>query len=268
MRSVLVLALCARGALACPPAAAVDGDAALAREIADALALRGVGAASPRCPAAVAHVERRGERIVVRIASVERDVSTPATAATVIESFARSDLTAPLLRAPAPPQPPAPKPAVQRGVQLFAAAETARGSDATSWFGAELGACITLGRVCAGARMRLAGLADGETFRHAHELLLGVDLPVGGVWSLGVALGMGEIHTRMIGSDDARETAGPRADLHATVSIPIGRRTAFDLAVAAELVGARRVEGGSALSLPDEPRALVRLGAGIRFGGL
>jgi hypothetical protein len=207
---------------------------------------------------------------VVRVASVEREVSTPATAATVIESFARSDLAAPLLRArePAPAPAPAPRPAVQRGVQLFAAAETARGSDATSWFGAQLGACITLGHVCAGARMRLAGLADAETFRHAHELLLGVDLPLSDAWSLGVALGMGEIRTRMIGTDDARETAGPRADLHATVSLPIGRRTAVDLALATELVGARRVEGGSARSLPDEPRALVRLGAGIRFGGL
>src|SRR5262245_55115750 len=127
MRCLVVLGLVCSRALACPPAAAVDGDAELAREIAGVLAQRGVAAATPRCPAAVRHVARRGARIAVRVVApdrdIERDVASPDTAATVIESFARRDLAAPLLQ-PAvtakPGSPPAPpRPAAARGVQLF-----------------------------------------------------------------------------------------------------------------------------------------------------
>jgi len=284
MRWLFVLGplVAARAALACPPAAAVDGDAELARAITGVLAQRGVAAATPRCPAAVAHVERRGARIAVRVVAadrdIERDVASTDTAATVIESFARRDLAAPLLQpsvaakpapAPVPPPGPAARPASSRGVQLFAMAESARGAD-TSWVGAHVGACITLGPVCAAVRIRAAGHIDDATVRHSHEMLLGVDWPLAlGTATLapGLAFGMGEIRTSATGVAGARETGGLRADMHATLSIPIGRRTAFDLAISGNLIEGIHVEGASQ-QLPDEPRGLLRLGAGIRYGGL
>jgi hypothetical protein len=221
----------------------------------------------------VAHVERRGARIAVRIADpdVEREVTSAATAATVIESFARRDLATPLLQ-PAVRSAPAAPPQRQvstRGVQLFVAAEAARGSD-TTWYGGHVGACITLGPVCAAARMRFARLDDAQTVRDSHELLLGVDWPLplaAATLSPGIAFGLGSIHSRADGSDAERETGGLRGDVHATLSIPIGRRTAFDLSISGELIGRIHIEG-SQLLLPDEPRALLRLGAGIRYGGL
>src|SRR5690349_1713786 len=52
-------------------------------------------------------------------------------------------------------------PASSRGVQLFGAAEASMASDRTGWLGAQVGACVTLGPVCAAARLRVASVVGG-----------------------------------------------------------------------------------------------------------
>ena len=87
-------------AQACPPSVALSGDDALVRTVGDLLAARGITAPTTRCPAVRARVERRGAQLVVDGdgpdgARIERAVGEPATAASVIESWARSDVAAP-----------------------------------------------------------------------------------------------------------------------------------------------------------------------------
>ena len=55
----------------------------------------------------------------------------------------------------------------------------------------------------------------------------------------------------------------------AAASIPIARRLAIDVFAAIDLTQETHVERDSPVAaLPREPRALIRFGAGVRFGGL
>jgi hypothetical protein len=220
---------------------------------------------------------------------VERAVTDARTAATVIESWVRTDVQAPLLarhqiddagpgdlvpRAAvvvAPSAPPA------RGVQLFAAGETALASDSSTWLGVELGACVMLGPVCASARARFASVAQGperwqrDLERHGVELLLGADLPrrIGrAVLSPGLAVGVGWIHTHEEGSPRRESIGGLRVQGRLALSYPMTRRLAAELALSFEVTETEHVETSSPEPLPPEPRWLGRLGAGIRFEGL
>jgi hypothetical protein len=269
----------------CPPAVALAGDAALVGAVGDVLATRGIALDAPGCPAVAARIDARDGALVIGVAGVERVVGDTATAATVIESFSRADVATPLLAIRAVPRgaPPDEDRGVApardrsaRGVQLFGAFEGSYASDRTTWMGAHVGACVMLGPVCAAARLRMAGVAggpgvwDGAIERRSMELLFGIDIPlaVGGLTvTPGFAAGLGQMHTRDEQRDVRNETGGPRADVHVTVSIPIGGRLAVDLFAAVDLTQETHVEHETE-PLPDEPRALVRLGAGARFGGL
>lgn len=280
------------GAETCPPAVALDGDAALIGVVGDVLAARGIAIEPAGCPAVAARIERRGDALVVDVAgpggaAVQRVVGNTATAATVIESFSRSDVGTPLLAARAVRRD---EPAVAaeldaapasassaRGIHVFGAFETSFASDGTAWLGAHVGACVMIGRICAAARLRGAGVVGGPGAwedvyeRRGTELLFGVDIPfaIGGwTFSPGFAAGLGQMHTRGGDRDMRAETGGPRADVHATLSIPVGGM-AIDLFGAADLTQETRVEWGPTMApLPDEPRLLVRFGAGLRYGGL
>lgn len=107
----------------CPPSVRLTGDPALVAEIARELGGRGIGVVvDGRCPSPHAHVARRGARLVVVIdnadgSSTERIVREAGTAATVIESFTRTDVAMPLLATRSipvsslpPPLPPPPPP--------------------------------------------------------------------------------------------------------------------------------------------------------------
>jgi len=209
------------------------------------------------------------------------------TAATVIESFVREDIGDALLAARAPPPPPPAHddrvvaivavPSSRRGVQLFGEFESSYGSDRTGWVGAHVGACVMLGPVCAAARFRHATVVGGpevwdETSRRSAELLLGIDIPFGlgrMLLSPGFAAGMGVMHTRGETHDMRVETGGLRADVHATLSVPVWHRLALDVFAAADLTQEAHVEWGPEMApLPPEPRLLLRLGAGLRFEGL
>lgn len=270
----------------CPPAVTLAGDAALLAPIAGALASRGIALDRPECPAVAARVEARDGALVVDVGGVERVVGDPATAATVIESWSRADVTTPLLAVRAIRR-PAPSPAVDerapaaapasRGLHVFGAFETSFASDHTRWLGGHVGVCVTLGPVCAAARLRLAAVAGGpgpwdrQLERHGTELLVGLDVPftVRGVTATpGFAAGLGQMRTRDAATGAASETGGPRADVHTTVSIPIAARFAIDVFAAIDLTQETRVEWWSEMApLPDEPRALLRIGAGLRYGG-
>src|SRR5262245_31855599 len=132
-------------AAACPRDAVLAGDDALVTELGELLRRRGIDGAADddTCPTVRARVERRGGGYVVAVRAadgeqIERVVGELATAATVNESFTRTDVAAPLLavrerpapepRSPASTErPPVAEPALGtalRGVQIFGALET------------------------------------------------------------------------------------------------------------------------------------------------
>ncbi len=278
----------------------VSGDAQTARAIGELLAARGIAAPAAACPAVHARVERTADAIVVHRddpeagADVARTVDAAATAATVIESWARLDLEAPLLEERPVALEPAPRaiatpwideppvraePASSRGVQLFATAQASRASDGTRWAGAELGACVTLGPICAAARLRVASVTDGPGAwsngleRRATDLLIGGDVPLRlgrAIVSPGFGGGVGTTHTRVdnAGWHMGSETGGLRADAHVAVSFAITRRIALDLSIAIELTQATHVETQSPMPLPDDPLLIGHVGLGLRYGGL
>jgi hypothetical protein len=227
---------------------------------------------------------------------IERAVGEPATAATVIESWARTDVAAPLLETRAVPavdaRVAAPAPVVAlapdaQGIQLFLAEETSLASDRTVWQGVQLGACVMLGPICAAARVhggKVIAKPDGwDRFaRKGGALYAGIDVPIaaGRVrLTPGFAAGYGTMLTHHIGDGDGEKTgieiSGPRAEVHVALAIPLTPHIAIDLATSAELTQATGMEThGSAPSpdaailYPDEPRALFRFAIGVRYGAL
>ena len=275
----------------CGPAATIAGEPALVAAIAPILAARALTDGAPGCPALAVTVSARDGAVIVafdhRGQRLERTVTDVASAATVIESFVRGDVAAPLLTpraGPPPPPPPAPPapppaPASNRGrVHVFLGPDAALARDGTRWLGAQVGACVTLGPVCAAVRHRLATVVAGPgewtstLERRAIELLVGIDVPlaIGGVrLTPGFAGGIGQLDTRDRARDLRVETGGLRADIHATIGFAITPRWAVELAAAGVLTQATHVEGGAGPSdLPREARLLGHLGVGVRYGGL
>jgi len=288
---------------ACPPAVALTGDAAVVGPVRDQLDARGIAGETARCPVVRVRIERRGGGLVVGIerpggatpaAVIEREVSGPETAATVIESWTRDDVAAPLLaRRDLPAAEPEPAlvaaaaPPAAQGIQVFAAAETSVASDRTVWQGMQLGACIMLGPICAGARVHggtvVARPARWSAFsRKGAEVYAGIDVPIALGWTrltLGFAAGYGSIFTRHHGDGSTTEKmgveiSGPRAEVHAALSLPVTAHIAIDLAATAALTQATGMETHGdgpldpAIVFPDEPRALFRLAVGVRYGAL
>ncbi|HSR96822.1 MAG TPA: hypothetical protein VLM79_07230 [Kofleriaceae bacterium] len=224
---------------------------------------------------------------------IEREVSEVATAATVIESWTRSDVAAPLLesrevpaaaveRAPAAP-PATVSPPAARGIQLFAGGETSFASDRTVWQGMQLEACIMLGPICAAARVHggkvIASPARWDGFaRHGAEIYIGIDIPIAlgrAPLTPGFAAGYGAMFTRHIreGEPMGVEISGPRAEVHAAISLPVTAHLAVDVVATGALTQAARMEvhgdpPDPTLIYPAEPRALIRFAVGIRYGAL
>jgi hypothetical protein len=146
---------------ACPPTVVVTGAADDASLLANVLNSHGISTdASTRCPSTEVDVTRDGDSFVVRTADVERGVSDIETAAVVVESWVRSDVTAPLWvlpvvqAAPVTPVPvvaPTPSP---RAVRLAVRAEGGVGSDGSTWPSLVLQGCAHVGPVCLGGLLR------------------------------------------------------------------------------------------------------------------
>lgn len=296
---VAVLAFLAHVARAepCPPAVALTGDDALVPAVRALLGARGITPGTPRCPAVRATVERRGGVLVVGVdgpdgAPIERAVTELATAATVIESWTRTDVAEPLLAARTLPaaegaaaqavvvaSPPA-----ARGIQLFAAEETSVASDGTVWQGMQLEACIMLGPICAAARLHggkvIGQPASWDGFaRNGAEVYAGIDVPIAlgrARVTPGFAAGYGTMFTRhrSDGEKMGIELSGPRAEVHVAFSLPLSAHLALDLVTTGALTQATAMETHGAdapdpaVVFPDEPRALVRFAVGVRYGAL
>jgi hypothetical protein len=283
----------------CPPAVALTGDEALVTAVRSLLGTRGIVRDTPRCPAVHARVERRGAVLVVGVdgpdgAPIERSVSELATAATVIESWTRSDVSAPLLATRELPAGPvlgdgaaevaAASPPAARGIQLYAALETSFATDRTVWQGMQLGACIMLGPICASARLHGAKVITqpsrwADLNRKSAEAYAGIDIPIAiGRTRLtpGFAAGYGSIFSHR-GSEDERmgvELSGPRAEVHAAFSLPVSAHIAIDLLLTGALTQATAMEthGQGVVDpiaeFPGEPRGFVRFAIGVRYGAL
>jgi hypothetical protein len=281
-----------RPAQACPPTVRLSGDPALVAAVTPVLVERGVATAVDACPAVRVELRHRGDLTVVSTAAPgappeERVVSDVRTAATVIESWVRTDVDAPLLLrrqredaelGATPPglvasyaQPPA------RDIQVFASVERSLASDGTGWFGLDLGACVMLGPLCASAMARLGVVNDGPgrwghaLDRRAVEVLLGADVPrhLGRVvLSPGAAVGVGWTHTNDEVADTDEETGGLRAEARLALSYPFGDHLVGELALSFEVTQATHLETATPMPLPDEARFFSRLGAGVRFEGL
>lgn len=287
----------------CPTGVELSGDPVAVGAVGELLAARGVALAATPCGVVRARISSRGEGLAIAVEQVDgthvdRSAGEAHTAATVIESFLRSDVQDPLLAARAAPSEPSPRRAdvvapptatpilrAARGVHLLSALETSYASDRTSWVGLHLGACVALGPVCAAARLRASGVVDGPGVwkgnvqgsieRRSIDLLVGIDIPFavrGWTLSPGFAAGIGQLHTRGATREVREDTGRACADVHVALSIPLVKRLALDVFAAADLMQATRLEEDSTMTsgieLPDEPRFLVRAGLGLRYGGL
>ena len=292
MRSLLILA-CFLGvpvgtasAEPCAPSARVSGDPDLVASVTELLEQRGIATATTTCPAVEVHVAHRGASLVVaQLAGrppIEREVTELVAAATLIESWTRTDVDAPLLAAhhlaSQPPEAPAvtagvAAPAVSpRGLQVFFGLETSVAEDRSTWFGTQLGVCVMLGPVCAAARVRIASTTpewERHVERRAIDVLFGGHVPFrlgATTLSPGCAAGLGAVHSSEM-SVGGTETFGLRADAHVVWSIPISSHLSVDLSAVADVTQVIDVESSSG-RLADEPRILGRVGAGLRYGGL
>lgn len=190
----------------CPTAVQIEGEPALTAELTPALRSRGIVTQPPiGCPLSFVRVTRSPQGLTVRIhqelAQTERLVSDPSVAATLIESWLRSDLTDPLLSAPellaVPPPAAAPRAGSPRfTIELFF--EAGIDKDGASWLGASLHGCAPVGPLCLGALVRSAAEVPASyigTYRDqrvALDVLASVTWPLRrGRWVVAPELGLG-----------------------------------------------------------------------------
>lgn len=221
---------------ACPPGVRLVGDEAATKAVSALLLTAGVETSGEQhCVTVIAELRQEPDgRLGVRLAdtqgrSTDRLVSNAETAAAVIESWARVDLVAPMLEAPAPlPSAAQPVPEVELAAPGQAPSTAskqapstaskpepyARGVpadphtdfDATGWFGVSLAnddslwtdlsiaACLRMGAACLGAELR--GSFDTEV----HDDAADFDTDrgeVGGLLSAEFVLGIPESRWRV-----------------------------------------------------------------------
>jgi len=276
----------------CPPSARLEGDAELVQQIQPRLTRRGVRTqSSKRCSAVKVTVGRAGEKLLISIEDrygrkSERSVADAEAAATVIESWARSDLNAGLLAGWSyePPAAPvvkplpaqtvaAPAPAARGLASLAIAGETSLGFDGSLWLGAGLSGCLGLGRFCLGTSARLlAGTATSTSL--GVDLLATVELPVKlgrAVLVPGLGLGGGWITIGQSTGQNNQEISnfGLRADVHASLSYPLGHGVSLHIGVAADVSAqaADAPQNQDMNQIPGEPSGYLRGLLGLRLGG-
>lgn len=292
---------------ACPASAIVEGPDAL-RDAANAALEAHAIATLPgaECPAIHARLSSRDGGVLVEVTDSagrvsERQVTDAATAATWIESWARSDLDSMLLSAP-----PAGKVAqveerehpvpiatavvprvVMRGpaVRVAANAGPAMGSDGSLWLGVAALACVRFGAACAGVLGRLSqdtqsrGDSEAmETARTQVDLMVVVDVPrrhASWSWTPGAVLGLA-LDRSAYNPDSGMATMGTiqvdggaiRAGVHLSVARQLGRRwslgadVAFDAAVFSPADAA-----DSAVPLAGPPRGFARGSLALQYEG-
>lgn len=216
----------------CMPSVVLEGDAALTPGIAQALQARGLRTvATDGCPATRVSVQRRDPYVLVQLRDetrpTQRQVADRETAAALIESWVRSDLSAPLLLgsvAPTSMLPPMADPQVAAGPvaralprgSLSLHAQLAGDVTGNAWMGASLRGCLFIHRVCVGSAWQtLAQLEptsrDGR--RVVTELFATAALParVGPLWlwpSIGLGVSWLHIGARLPRLDSGMGSSG------------------------------------------------------------
>jgi hypothetical protein len=245
---VLVLATPVASAEPCRATALLEGDDQLVDALDAALHRRGIETtARAECPAARARITRRGSAIAVSVVdpdgrSSERSLANLDAAASLIESWARQDLNAPLLvgktyESPTPgPSLVVPAAAVARArdpFSLVAAGETSFDLDGATWFGARATGCGRIGPTCVGVTGRLLS-ADPSS---SYDVLASVDLPVPVTARIAVVAGAGVGAGWLRAVDTSMEasplttTLGLRTDGHAALSFALGAHVALHLGI-------------------------------------
>ncbi len=260
----------------CPPTAILSGPSPLVQELTRALVERGVrvepaGLPPGECAPLAVELTATDGLFGVSIAdawgrTAERTVKDPATAATLIESWARMDLldgatttssrsataavlpplkNAPVetptqkiepttLRAAAAPAAPLPE-----KTSLFRlSAEGGVGRDGLRWVGVSGSACARLGPVCLGMGARY-GLSQAR--QNAVDGLALLDVPlVFGRFSLtpGVGIGVGWLSAHEHGGfgsfgSDHNEGLAARAEVHLMASFRLSERLSIQLGTSA-----------------------------------
>jgi hypothetical protein len=286
----------------------VEGSRRVQEEVSAELQRRGiVTSPASECTAVRARIGEGTAGLLVTIVDAygrtsERAANGPAEAATLIESWVRTDLSAPLLpvldvAVTVSPQgdakqvlvmpPPMPVPA-RSDVSLTASAETSLATDGSLWLGLAAGVCVRMGPACAGVLVRVESDPGGYgesremyTSRLGTAVLLGAGLPLrkGRLTLLpGVAVGIGWLRTTATsaadrgGSGDGTEvdSGGLRASAGLRLSIAVHPRLAIDLGVAADLAPLAHTTpyNQDSIVLAGEPRGLFRGSLGVRWGAL
>jgi hypothetical protein len=298
----------------CIPVVRVSGEPALAAPVIALLRRRGVAVdGTSKCGTLTAVLTGSDERTRITIVdpdgrTVQRVADDVKGAATAIESWARRDVSAPLLAArEAPPssgqspdrEDPVPIETAAvvetRPIEIAAAGEVGWSSDGAVWTGAHAQACVTVDVLCAGALVRYAGdtKSSGDsvlrgTSRRALDMLLTADLPLrlgrSGRFALspGAGAGMTWLHARRdSGEREKVEIAG----LHLRARLGAGVRIAGAWSLQADVAlgyapfspaTLREVQfGGDDDEGPDDapplagfPRAHGWFGLGLVYGGL
>ena len=297
----------ARGQSCLPSVQGSSGDPDLLSEVNEELAARGIArTASAGCPVVQVVLEphSQGVELTLRDAhgrTSHRLVSGAVATATIIESWARQDLSLPLLASPplsdesptlsvsVPPEPGLNKPIETTDTHAFrlgGAVESSAATDGSLWFGMNLSGCGLRGPACIGGLLRLAfdkgvtGASDRlETGRTALDLFVGADFPirVGRAWlSPGLALGAGWLQTRrgVEGGSSSNlqielNRSGARANVHVLFSWPLSAQLCLSAGLHGDLLvrpHTRDFHAGS-MVLAGEPLALGRLSLGIDYGG-
>lgn len=284
----------------------MDGRGPLRAAVVEELAARGISSRPiAGCPAVDARIGSSSVGLLVTITDAygrtsERTANGPAAAATLIESWVRTDLSAPLLptRAVAStrmrqveekdePSLAMPMPPADAGsnISLAASAETSLATDGSLWLGVTVGLCLRVGPACAGVLVRVSN--DGGTFGESHEMrtgrfgtdvLLGAGLPIRrGRLTLipGAAVGVGWLRTSAlsptvdVGGDGVDvDGGGLRASASLRLSIAVTHTLAADFGIAADLSPVAHTAPFNADSTPlaGEPRGFFRGGVGVRWG--
>ena len=284
-------------AVPCRPAVVLYGEAALVRSVAAELATRGISTEpQPGCDAVDATVSRASGALRVDLVkgdarTVSRDVSDAATAATVLESWARDDVSRALLEGRLPaeehaPAGPAPVPvaATELPYSVSLVAGTARSGDGAVWLDGGLAACFVFGPACLGVLAR--GNFDlGETGASArlHTHRMGLDILVTGdlpvklgtlVLRPGIGFGAGWMQSRYTGETASSsvgnvtvDAGGIRVEGRVVLSIPLFPKWWFDVGV---VVDGSPLAPASSLKeeveLAGDPRWWLRGSLGLRYG--
>lgn len=293
----------------CSPQVQIAGDAALRSALAEALGRRAIRTDVIRgCPSLRAEVTRQGPlvRVVLQedVPREERLVADLHTVVALIETWLRSDISAPLLSAlllppelAAPPAaaaiaPPSPPPAHRLQVRAELLPEVGIDLRAAPWLGGALRGCLQAGPVCLGALWRMAGslpAVDGEGTRRQRMI---ADVLVTAEWPLrsgrltfapGIGLGAGWLRTQLnvppVEEEESDEQilqltvndGGMRAELRALLAVDLYRGLALALSVSGQ---AAFLDGSATTHQVSEHRSVtsdvlpwgaLRLGLGLRW---